>query len=69
MVAKAQQIIIHEFTVTTVVGWVHKGDRCSATISDLSYVPIYVLIIPNSSSRALWQLPADTFSGKAGETQ
>jgi hypothetical protein len=35
---------------------------------DLLCVPIWVLIIPDSSTRALWQIPAETPSSKAGKT-
>jgi hypothetical protein len=41
---------------------------CTATISDVLYVPIWVLTIPDLSIRAVWQLPAETSSSEAGET-
>jgi hypothetical protein len=50
------------------VRWVHKVTHCTATISDLLYIPICFLIIPDSSARAPWQLPAETSSSEAGET-
>jgi hypothetical protein len=49
-------------------GWGAQGDLCTATISGLFCSPIYFLIIPDSSTTALWQLPADTPSSEAGET-
>jgi len=44
-----------------------QGDPCTATISDLLCVPIWFLIIPDSSTRALWQLPVETSSSEAGK--
>jgi hypothetical protein len=37
-------------------------------ISDVLCIPIWVLIIPDSSTRALWQLPEEISSSKAWET-
>jgi hypothetical protein len=45
-----------------------QGNLNTATISDLLCIPIRVLIIPDLSTRALWQLPADTASSEARET-
>jgi hypothetical protein len=53
--------ILHPFAVGA------QGDPCTATVSDLLCVPIRFIIIPDSSTRALWQLPADTSSSEAGE--
>jgi hypothetical protein len=39
-----------------------------ATISNLLCVPVWVLIIPDSSIRDLWQLPAETSTSEGGET-
>jgi hypothetical protein len=36
-----------------------QGNPCTAIISDLSCVPVPFVIIADSSTRALWQLPAD----------
>jgi hypothetical protein len=36
------------------------GDPHTATISDLMYVPIWFLTIPDLSTRASWQLPEDS---------
>jgi hypothetical protein len=48
--------------------WVNaQGDPCTVTISDLLGSPIYFLIIPDLSTRALWQLPAEA-SSSGGET-
>jgi hypothetical protein len=45
-----------------------QGDTCAATNSDLLCFSIWFLIIPVSSTRALWQLPAETSSSETGET-
>jgi hypothetical protein len=45
-----------------------QGDACTATISDLLCIPIWYLIIPNSSTTAIWKLPPETSSNKTGET-
>jgi hypothetical protein len=49
-------------------GGIAQGIPCTATISDLLGVPIWVHIIPDSSTTALWQLPAETPSSEVGET-
>jgi hypothetical protein len=41
-----------------------KGDPCMAIISDLLCVPIWFMIFPNSSTRTLWQLSAETTSSE-----
>jgi hypothetical protein len=41
--------------------------RCIATISDLLWALLRVLITPDSSTGAIWQLPAETPSSEAGE--
>jgi hypothetical protein len=43
-----------------------QGAPRTATISDLLCMPIWVLIITDLSTRALWQLPAKTTSSEAG---
>jgi hypothetical protein len=45
--------------------WYAQGVPYTATITDLLCFSIRVLIIPDSSTTALWQLPADTPSSKA----
>jgi hypothetical protein len=45
-----------------------QGDPCTMTTVDLLHILICFLIIPDSSTRALWQLPAETSSTEAGET-
>jgi hypothetical protein len=45
-----------------------QSDLGTATVSDLLCVPIWFLIIPTLSTRALWQLPTDTSSRNAWET-
>jgi hypothetical protein len=45
-----------------------QGAPYTATISYLLYVPIWVLTIPDSSTRALWQLPAEIPSSGTGDT-
>jgi hypothetical protein len=47
---------------------VSHGVPCTASISDLLCVPIWFLIIPDSSTKALLQLAAEPPSSKAGET-
>jgi hypothetical protein len=49
-------------------GGILQGDPCIATTSDPLSVPICVLIIPDSSTIAFWQLPAETPSSEAGKT-
>jgi hypothetical protein len=51
------------------VGWVHKATIALQPFSDLLFILIWFLIIPNSSSRAVWQsLPTEMLSSEAGET-
>jgi hypothetical protein len=38
---------------------------CTAAISDLLCVPIWVIIVPDSSTRPLWQILAETPSSEA----
>jgi hypothetical protein len=45
-----------------------QSDPCTAIISFLLCVPIQFIIIPDSSTRALWQLPAATSTSEAGQT-
>jgi hypothetical protein len=45
-----------------------EGDPCTATMSDLLCVPFWVPAIPDSSTRALWQLSAETSISEAEET-
>jgi hypothetical protein len=47
------------------VGWAHKTVLPTATTSDLLRIPNHFLIIPDSSTIALWQLPAQTSSSEA----
>jgi hypothetical protein len=49
-------------------GGIVQGVPDTATIADLLCVPIWVLIIPDSFTRALWQLQAQTLGTEAGET-
>jgi hypothetical protein len=41
-----------------------QGDLCTMTITYLLCISISFLIIPDSSTRALWQLPAETSVAK-----
>jgi hypothetical protein len=43
-------------------------DPCTAIIPDLLCFPVWFIIIPDSSTRAVWQLPTDTSSREAGGT-
>jgi hypothetical protein len=45
-----------------------QSDPRTAAISDLTCVPISDIITPDSSTRALWKLPAETSSIATGET-
>jgi hypothetical protein len=49
-------------------GGIVQSVPCTATISDLFNFPIWVLIIPDSSTRALTKIPADTPSSESRET-
>jgi hypothetical protein len=55
-------IIIH------LVGWTDKQTLALRPFVLCIYVPICYIIIPYSSTRALWQLPAKISSSEAGET-
>jgi hypothetical protein len=44
-----------------------QGVPCTATIYALLCFPVSVLIIPDSSTTAVWQLPVQTPSSEAGE--
>jgi hypothetical protein len=45
-----------------------QGELSTPIISDLFCVPVHFSKHPDSTTRALWQLPADTSSSEAGET-
>jgi hypothetical protein len=57
----------HEYDTVTVKGWAYKVTLALRPFLICCASP-WVLIIPDSSTRALWQLPTDTSSNKAGET-
>jgi hypothetical protein len=46
----------------------YKASHTVRQFSDLLCVPIWVLIIPDSYTRALWQVSAETRSTESGET-
>jgi hypothetical protein len=49
------------------VSWAHKATPAPRSFL-ISCVPIWFSVIPESSTRAVWQLPAETSSFEAGET-
>jgi hypothetical protein len=55
----------HEFCYCYEVG--AQCDPCTATISDLLFITIWILIISDSSIRSLWNLPTEIYSSEAGE--
>jgi hypothetical protein len=54
-------------TVSACYGARAQGNPCTPKISDLLCVPIWVIIILDSSAGDLWQLLAETSSSEAGE--
>jgi hypothetical protein len=46
----------------------YKVSHTLQPFSDLLRISVWVLIIPDSSTRALWQIPAETPSSKWRET-
>jgi hypothetical protein len=49
-------------------GGIAQGIPCAVTISYLLCISTRLLNVPDSATRAVWQLPADTPSNEAGET-
>jgi hypothetical protein len=44
----------------------YKASHALRPFSDLLCVPVWILIVPDSSTRALWQQPAETSSSEEG---
>jgi hypothetical protein len=58
---KRTAYLIYPTVTATLQGGIAQGVLSTATISALLRVPIWVLIIPDSSTRPLWHQPADTW--------
>jgi hypothetical protein len=62
-------IFIHQFTNCYGYGVVsYKTSHALRPFSDLLFVSIWVLTIPESSTRTVWKIPAETPSSESGET-